>query len=271
MLILIRRSLSGAPASPPSTLAATAPVRNFQLAFLKTYLRHNQPPEYLVFALGITEFQAEGIPNSGLYVAFLDQPEIYAALYRQDRRWLLAKHFPLVAIAQDRGFRSFYHLEREPATIEAIRGLLGLPRPEFLQAGYQPVELEWRQDFEQFKKQNPNGGRVAIGSTGIASLRSIIELCVGRQIKVILVYPPEYQESQSFCVNRGDVFRVFEELAREFQVPFWDYSDHPLCQKREFFYNSQHLNAKGATLFSEALARRLEDAIQQPAQVWPRP
>jgi hypothetical protein len=54
-------------------------------------------------------------------------------------------------------------------------------------------------------------------------------------------------------------------------MPFWDYSNHPLCQKREFSYNSQHLNAKGAALFSEDFAQRFGEAIRPPAQVLPRP
>jgi hypothetical protein len=245
---------------------------DFQLAFLQTYLRHNRRPEHLVLALDLTSLQGVGgIPNSGLYIAFLNQPEVFAALYQQDHRWLLAKYFPLVAIVQDRGCLSFYHQERERATIEAVRGLLGWHRPEFLRAGYLPVDLEWRKDFDQFKSQNPDGAKVSIDSNAVAKLRSILELCRRLEVKVVLVYPPEYQESQSFCLNRREVFRVFEQLASEFQVPFWDYSNHPLCQKREYFYNSQHLNAKGAALFSEDFAQRFGEAIRPPAQSSPRP
>jgi len=253
-------------------LACDGTRPDFQLAFLQTYLRHNRRPEYLALAVDVTSFQgAGGIPNSGLYVAFLDQPEIFAALRREGKRWLLARYFPLIAIAQDRGIATFYGLKRERAAIEAVRGLLGWHRPEFLREGYLPVDLEWREDFEQFKKQNPNGARVQIGSTGIANMRKILELCGRLQIRVILVYPPEYQESQAFCVNRREVFQKFESLAREFQVPFWDYSAHPLCADRTFFYNSQHLNVRGATRFSEDFARRLEDVVRQPGQAWPPP
>jgi hypothetical protein len=79
-------------------------------------------------------------------------------------------------------------------------------------------------------------------------------------------YLPEEQEGQSLCVNRREVFRVFKQLATEFQVPFWDYSNHPLCQQRQYFYNSQHLNAKGAKLFSKDFAHRFADFIQEPVQ-----
>jgi hypothetical protein len=245
---------------------------DFQLAFLQTYLRHNRRPDYLVLALDLTSLQpAAGLPDPGLYIAFLDQPEISAALQQQGRRWLLYRYLPLVAIAQDQGHVNFYHRVRERATIEAVRGLVGRPRPEFLRAGYMPHDLEWRQDFEQFKREHPNGVRMAIDANAIASLRSILELCRRLEIKVVMVYPPEDQESQSFCLNRREVLGVFAQLASEFQMPFWDYSNDPICQKRQFFYNSQHLNAKGAALFSEDFAKRLADAIRQPAKVLPRP
>ena len=37
------------------------------------------------------------------------------------------------------------------------------------------------------------------------------------------------------------------------------------------FYYSQNLNARGAALFSEEFAKRLEGITRQPAQVLPRP
>ena len=245
---------------------------DFQLAFLQMYLRHNRRPEHLVLALDVTSLQpSRGLADPGLYLAFFDQPEIRAALQRQGRRWLLYTHFPFVALAQDPGHVNFYHRVRERATIEALRGLVGRPRPEFLQAGFLPHHLEWRPDLELFKKDNPNGVTMAIDSRAIASLRSMLELCRRLQINVLLVYPPEEQEGQSFCVNRREVFQVFEQLAREFQIPFWDYSNHPLCQQRQYFYNSQHLNAKGATLFSEDFAQRFANSIREPAQALARP
>jgi hypothetical protein len=244
----------------------------FQLAFLQMYLRHNRPPEYLLLALDLTSLEkVSGLPDPGLYLAFLDQSEIAAEMRQQGRRWLLYTRFPFVPLAQDQGHVNFYHRVRERATIEAMRGLLGRPRPEFLQAGFMPHDLEWRPDFEQFKQQHPNGVRMSIDSHAIASVRSILELCRRLQIKLVMVYPPEEQESQTFCLNRAEVFRVFEQFAREFQMPFWDYSNHPLCHQREFFYNSQHLNARGAAIFSEDFAKRLGDSIRPPAQTLPRP
>ena len=42
-------------------------------------------------------------------------------------------------------------------------------------------------------------------------------------------------------------------------MPLWDYSDWKYNNDRDLFYNSQHLNATGAALFSEDLASRLKN------------
>jgi hypothetical protein len=58
--------------------------------------------------------------------------------------------------------------------------------------------------------------------------------------------------------NRGEIFATFQRLCDEFQVPLWDYSNSPISRQRDNFYNSQHLNARGAALFSTDLAQKLK-------------
>src|SRR5262249_44115240 len=49
----------------------------------------------------------------------------------------------------------------------------------------------------------------------------------------------------------------FDELTHRFGASVWDYSSSPTSARRENFYNSQHLNAEGAMIFSNDLAERL--------------
>ena len=78
-----------------------------------------------------------------------------------------------------------------------------------------------------------------------------------RGVPLLLVYSPEYYEMQALERNRGEVFAKTREICDRYDVPLWDYSDSPISRNRAYFYNSQHLNADGAKVFSRDLARRL--------------
>jgi hypothetical protein len=99
-----------------------------------------------------------------------------------------------------------------------------------------------------------------IEPAGIELVADLIRHCKDTGIRLILVYSPVYHEMQALEKNRTAIFAEFERLAREGKVEFWDYSQHPLSREKEYFYNSQHLNANGAHLFSQALALRLKQA-----------
>jgi hypothetical protein len=57
--------------------------------------------------------------------------------------------------------------------------------------------------------------------------------------------------------NRTEIFARFESLARQYGAQIVDFSESPISADQKYFYNSQHLNADGATAFSRALAQRL--------------
>ena len=62
---------------------------------------------------------------------------------------------------------------------------------------------------------------------------------------------------QALTTNRPQIFKRFDEFTHRFGASVWDYSSSPTSARRENFYNSQHLNAEGAMIFSNDLAERL--------------
>jgi lysophospholipase L1-like esterase len=50
---------------------------------------------------------------------------------------------------------------------------------------------------------------------------------------------------------------LYRKYADDYQIPFFDYSNDSLCLNKELFYNTTHLNKKGADLFSKKLASDL--------------
>jgi hypothetical protein len=70
---------------------------------------------------------------------------------------------------------------------------------------------------------------------------------------------------QEMTTDRSEIFALFHKLADEANIPMWDYSTWNHDGDKWLFYNSQHLNATGAELFSDDLAARLHLYLDQHA------
>jgi hypothetical protein len=105
----------------------------------------------------------------------------------------------------------------------------------------------------------------------VEMLEKLLELCRTNGIEPILVYSPDYLEARDFFLSRQETIQAFRTVARSTGVRFWDFSDDPVSNNKACFYNSQHLNAVGAELFSQSLASRfrLELLSRNPASSKP--
>jgi hypothetical protein len=56
---------------------------------------------------------------------------------------------------------------------------------------------------------------------------------------------------------------VTKDILARYNVPLWDYSFDTTFRKRRYFYDNVHLNAKGALVFSEHIAKRIKDYMQK--------
>lgn len=228
---------------------------DMQLARLKTYLRHNKTPRLLIHNLDVFSLQIthDGVYDPAQYIPYLAEPAIYAALMHIDSDYWKAKFLPLYGYSvQDLRFN----------WILGIMGFFGWDPSEDHFLGFKPRYTAWTEDFERFKMMNPHGVRIDLEADGVKEMEGLIRLCGEQGIKVLLVYSPEYQEMQRLTMNRDQVFARFAELRDQFSVPMWDYSNSPISAGKQNFYNSQHLNADGARVFSQEVgAKILSDPV----------
>ncbi len=223
-----------------------------QLAFLRTYLEHNHRPDWLLQEVDINSLAApRDLFEPWQYVPCLGEPAIYEAVSEVDGVFEYYRRLPLLGIARERLF------------IPAVRGLLGRCGGEDEYLGYRPMAAVWREDFAAFRRAHPDGVGFAIDEGPRTALRGILSLCRRSGIRAVLIYSPEYCESQLLTTNRDQVFAVFHQVADEFGVPFWDYSGDVMCQDTSYFYNSQHLNRRGATEFSREIGIRLKEEMDR--------
>lgn len=222
---------------------------DMQLAFLKAYLNHNSKPKLVIHNLDMHSFRLTRDPfNLVQFVPYLDEPAIYSSIRRYYPEVWKAKYLPI------------YGYVIEDMRFVWLQGLLRLagrnPREDRFQ-GFAPRDQVWNADFGRFKENNPTGVRLEIEPAGIQCVTELIELCRSQNIDLLFVFSPDYYEVHELELNRDEVFNQFHSVADKFGVQVWDYSNSPIAKDHTNFYNSQHLNAQGATLFSQDLAERL--------------
>ncbi len=223
---------------------------DMQIARFKTYLQHNKKPSLFIFNLDLFSFQIThgGVYDPGQYLPYLQEEPIYQALQRINPEIWKARYMPLYGYAVEDlrftwllGIMSFFKQN--------------LAEDHFL--GFKPHSESWTSDFEHFKEMNPNGVNFIIEKIGTNYMEELVRLCKDQGITLLLVYSPEYKDMQAFTTNRTQVFDHFDMLSRRFAVPIWDFSDSAISFRKENFYNSQHLNAEGASSFSMEFAARI--------------
>ncbi len=227
-----------------------------QLALLKTYLRHNREPQYLIQEVNVRSLQDEPkeLFETGSLLRLISEPDLFQTLAGIDPTYVRHRYLPLSGLNDTRSVGL------------AVLGVLGKHRREELCEGFLPLCHEWSMELELFKRQHPDGISYGTDGTGRKTLSALLDLCRQKGIEVILVCTPEYHERQALVRNRVAVLEIIASLATQRQVQFWDYSSDPICRTTNWFWNSIHLNDRGATEFSKAFAMRLGEYMARSHQ-----
>ena len=89
-------------------------------------------------------------------------------------------------------------------------------------------------------------------------LERFIQDCQSKGIRVSFIVSPMY-----ICTEQ-DVFKVPRDLAKRYDIPFFDYFRDPqFMGHAELFYDYGHLNREGATIFSKKVCNDMKPQITQ--------
>jgi hypothetical protein len=75
-----------------------------------------------------------------------------------------------------------------------------------------------------------------------------------KKIPLIVIISPIY--SKPFAENES--LKVSKEILAKYGITVWDYASDPKYVKKELFYDPNHMNAKGAEMFSQEIASRMK-------------
>ena len=223
---------------------------DMQVAVFKTYLRHNAKPSLLIHSLDSFTFvtSRDGVWLPSQYQPYLNEDAIYQALSAIDPNTWKARYLPLYGYAAaDMNF----------TWVTGARGLFGWSPREDRYFGFQPRHAHWTGELARLRDNRPDGIGFKIEAEGVRGFEELMGLCRDLGIRVLLVYSPVYYEMQALENNRAEIFGRFKEIAQRYDATLWDYSGSPVCFRKDYFVNSQHLNAEGAAAFSADLAAAL--------------
>ena len=80
--------------------------------------------------------------------------------------------------------------------------------------------------------------------------RSVTEKKIPLIVIISPMYVRSFQENESLIVSK--------QILAKYGVTVWDYATDPKYVKQELFYDVNHMNAKGAELFSQEIASRMK-------------
>lgn len=126
--------------------------------------------------------------------------------------------------------------------------------------GFMGQEKSWNRDFENGIKDK-GSYTVKIDLPSERLLQNFLEECNSSNIKVIIVYPPEYVGAHKFITNRDIILSKFKSISTKNRLTFLDYSKDSIALNRNLYYNSLHLNKQGASVFTNRLMKDIGKLI----------
>lgn len=121
--------------------------------------------------------------------------------------------------------------------------------------GFGSVDKEWDTTFvnNAIKKMYIDGYTAKLDSKTQELFVDFIEYCNTNNIKLFLVYPPEYLKYNYLCKNRTEVKDYYSSIAQKYNIPYFDYANSDISSNNKLFFDSQHLNTEGVNQFNEYL------------------
>lgn len=225
---------------------------NFWLQHLrhKTFLEENTKPKYIILSVDIWSLKkGNELYNAEQFLPYMLFDKDIFDYTNSYKGFSIADYYlPLIR-----------YIGNKNAVVESLENSFSFKKLKLKRKkGYQGWNKVWNTDFSEVKKKMKFFE--AIPDPVLISLfDDFLSECAKKDIKVVLVYTPEYFEGQNFVKNRKEIISLFEGFSDKNNIPFLDYSSNSICTKKEFFYNASHLNKKGAEAFTSLLVNDLID------------
>jgi len=219
---------------------------NFKMQYFrhKEFLKYNQKPKHIILSVDIYSFkQQDDLYNYEQFLPFL--------LYNKDIRNFTSTYNGFSFT--DKYVPMMRYFGKSDVLLALLNNIFNFNK-ESREKGYRGMEREWNDDFDKAKSEN-NNFKMPIDKEVITLFENFIKECKQNNIRLTLVFTPEYIEGQEYVTNRDDIIKIYQDFSKKYHIKFIDYSNSEICMHKQYFYNATHLNKKGSELFTHFLIK----------------
>jgi hypothetical protein len=209
---------------------------------LEAYLTKHKAPKYMVYNIDhLSILNADKVPNSALYLFFLDNEAIARGLETTYDRVFLMKYIPFTRIMNlDDYYRNI--------GIQGNRGQTEIQKGSIYYKGFASND---NSKLKKIKAVKP----IEIAVPSLVEINKIISVCAQNKIKLIFHYGPIlWQNGQETSFQR---VKEIEALAMQKNIDFLTLDTLKTFEQKDF-YDMVHLNRDGTTKYAVIFAHALK-------------
>ncbi|WP_158849963.1 hypothetical protein [Algibacter sp. L1A34] len=227
-----------------------------QKAKYDLYLKHNSHPNIIIQVVGINTLKMrDDLFQKEQFIPYLSDTIIKNATLKYDGLDFFDYNLPLLR------YKTNSHLLAD--SFVSLIEFGNLFKDKYKYKGYEAYDKVWDTSFDVFKKSYPNGRKYKINKESLKLFDNYLREEKQKGTFLVIVFSPTYIESQKYVNNRTELIDTYKKFSKKYDIPFFDYSSNALTTDKINFYNSQHLNKKGAELFSIILCADLNKILNK--------
>lgn len=123
----------------------------------------------------------------------------------------------------------------------------------FRQKGFKSYNRKWNVNWATLKAKDAE-----FDADVYPLIENLIKRCQQENIQLIFTIAPEFYKGQDYMLNRDEIVERYKKTLKQYDLPLLDYSKDSISYQQKWFYNTTHLNDKGADEFTRKLAQDLQ-------------
>ena len=226
-----------------------ARTADFEL-ILKGYLVNHPAPKVLVLNIDLISFaRKEEIRQYTEYYPFLNNVEVSRVLAKYGYHPYLVKAFPFLAIMDLDDYN-----KENALRLAHGKGDTAMPKAIGSEKGFVTIDA--------MKPYTPYPERLPVYDESVATINEIIKICKQNKITLIFTYSPEYDfKFQKLMSNSDTILALVTTIAEKNHIPYLRDDSLNMCKDQDLFWNVNHLNRKGAMIYSAILAHEINNVL----------
>lgn len=207
------------------------------------YLKYNKAPQLIILSLDYESLQRRSdLFNHTQFLAYLDDSVIAAATRQYEGFSEYDYKLPLLKYVGEQTliftlFRNYFKPKYN--------------RPDRIK-GFFARDFRWNKEVD-ITLDTLKPYFVEPDSLSVIAFESFLEQCGRKGIQVVFVHTPVHPLGQAKVINRNQIIEMYHDFAKGNKYDFLDYAGDTMCNNKEYFMNSTHLNKNGAEVFTKKL------------------